>query len=415
MSTLPDSSSRYSHVRHDDLHRYAADPERGFLPSEDPLRRLPAEFAIWEEIAADLPKLLATQRVRSVLRRLPILDPSSLTWRELDRAMLLLSFLGHGYVWERWRETAQTLIPASVAIPWYQVAQKLGRPPVLSYASYALDNWRRIDEAGPIELGNIALLQNFLGGLDEEWFVAVHIAIEAQAAPALRAMLAAQDAVARGDAPSLEANLRTIHAAIEAMYAILLRMPENCDPYIYFNRVRPYIHGFSETPVVYEGVEAYAGRPQTFYGETGAQSTIVPALDAALGIVHSPDDLRVYLNKMRDYMPVGHRAFLARIESGPSIRAFVQESGDASLRDVYNACVHLVEAFRAKHLEYAAIYIHKQAQHGSYNTTHYGTGGTPFMKYLKKHRDETAQQILARNESGVGDRNVAPEAAPGAP
>ncbi len=45
----------------------------------------------------------------------------------------------------------------------------LGRPPVLSYASYALDNWRRIDRKNPIDLGNIALLQNFLGGQDEEY------------------------------------------------------------------------------------------------------------------------------------------------------------------------------------------------------------------------------------------------------
>src|SRR5205085_7800469 len=34
------------------------DPERGFLPSEDPLRRLPPAFDAWEEAAANLPKIL---------------------------------------------------------------------------------------------------------------------------------------------------------------------------------------------------------------------------------------------------------------------------------------------------------------------------------------------------------------------
>ena len=41
----------------------------------------------------------------------------------------------------------------------------------------------------PIELGNIALLQNFLGGMDEEWFILVHVDIEARAGSALAGML----------------------------------------------------------------------------------------------------------------------------------------------------------------------------------------------------------------------------------
>ena len=61
----------------------------------------------------------------------------------------------------------------------------MGRPPVLSYASYALDNWTRLDESQPIAIGNIMLMPNFLGGLDEDWFVLIHVDIEARAAPAL--------------------------------------------------------------------------------------------------------------------------------------------------------------------------------------------------------------------------------------
>lgn len=379
------------------LDRFSVDPARGFLPPIDPLRQLPLSFAPWEEAAADLPKLLATEQVQPVLDRLPILDPSPLRGSGLERAMMLLSFLGHGYVWGRWREMTPARIPSSIAIPWYQIAQKLGRPPILSYASYALHNWRRIDPTRPIELGNVALLQNFLGGIDEEWFVAIHIAIEAVAPPALVAIGRAQEAVASDDPTVLETSLQTIRGSLDAMYQILLRMPENCDPYIYYNRVRPYIHGFSEHPVVYDGADAYRGEPQRFFGETGAQSTIIPAFDAALGIVHSPDELRVYLAKMRDYMPVGHRAFLEAVENGPSIRAYVQggSGSTAPLRDAYDACVELIHRFRAKHLEYAAFYIQKQSQHGPYNSTAYGTGGTPFMKYLKKHRDETGQHELA--------------------
>jgi len=38
------------------------------------------------------------------------------------------------------------------------------------------------------------------------------------------------------------------------MYATLKRMPERCDPYIYFHRVRPYIHGWKNHPDLPAGV-----------------------------------------------------------------------------------------------------------------------------------------------------------------
>jgi indoleamine 2,3-dioxygenase len=107
--------------------------------------------------------------------------------------MMILSFLGHAYVWGE--ANLVDRLPAFLAVPWHHVSDRLGRPPVLSYASYALENWRRLDVNGPIELGYICLLQNFLGGQDEEWFVLIHVAIEAKAGPALAAIAAAQKAV----------------------------------------------------------------------------------------------------------------------------------------------------------------------------------------------------------------------------
>ena len=77
---------------------------------------------------------------------------------ELETAMRTLSYLGMAYVWGE--PEAPSALPARLAVPWHQVAAALGREPILSYASYALWNWRRIDESGPIALGNIALLQD---------------------------------------------------------------------------------------------------------------------------------------------------------------------------------------------------------------------------------------------------------------
>ena len=170
------------------LDEFQVDPDRGFLPSADPIERLPSDFQVWEDTARELPKLLAAGRIRPVLRDMPVLNINGLKDDpELQRALLLLSYFGHAYAWGI--GSVPDHIPAPVAVPWHGVAEKLGRPPVLSYASYALNNWRRIDLDGPIALGNIVLLQNFLGGIDEEWFILVHVEIEAKAAPLLVALV----------------------------------------------------------------------------------------------------------------------------------------------------------------------------------------------------------------------------------
>jgi indoleamine 2,3-dioxygenase len=347
-----------------------------------------------------LPKLLVSDEVRDYIDKLPVLDARRLSdERQQRRAMVLLSFLGHAYVWGE-KEAARS-IPECLAVPWHRIAKQLGRPPVLSYASYALDNWRRLDRKGPIELDNICVQQNFLGGQDEEWFILVHVAIEAKAAAALAAILAAQQAIGE-DLPEHAADeLAIIARALEAMQEILLRMPERCDPYIYFNRVRPYIHGWANHPslpegMVYQGVEEYDGKPQSFRGETGAQSSIIPALDAALGIAHAEDMLRSYLQEMRDYMPPKHRQFIESVEAAPSMHRYVRRRAKShpALRAAYNGAVEGVEAFRSTHLTYARNYIMKQSQRGTHNPTDVGTGGTPFMPYLKKHRDETARHRI---------------------
>lgn len=374
---------------------------RGFLPEEDPLDSLPIEFKLWDDLGNLLPKLLLSDQLHSIFDALsPISTKTLQAANELERAMLLLSFFGHAYVWGDSQRTPKK-IPSSIAVPWYEVAKKLGRYPVLSYASYALHNWRRIDLKQPVRLGNIGLLQNFWGGLDEEWFVLIHIDIEMKAAEALNLFIPLQEAALSQDINKMQGSLQSIRISLENMCQTLDRMSENCDPYIYYNRVRPFIHGWKDNPVlpeglIYEGVSAFENIPQRFRGETGAQSSIIPAFDALFGISHRPDPLRVYLMEMREYMPMEHRAFIERVEKNGSIRQFIFERSKSYpiLRDSYNACLNLLSRFRKTHLSFAAQYIQKQHQTTLANPTNVGTGGTPFMEYLRKHKDETLEFLI---------------------
>ncbi|MFM8841905.1 MAG: hypothetical protein ACKOFU_04225 [Actinomycetota bacterium] len=373
--------------------------EFGYLPHYDPAKTLSPGNEEWDPFALDLPKLLMGSDFRKRVKELKPFDISALKGEpDVQRAMMILSYIGQSYQWSD-NEPAHTL-PKNLALPWYEVGKLVGRPPILSYQSYANDNWRRLNPAGPIECGNIALLQCFLGGQDEEWFILIHIDIEKKAGKALKAIEDAQAAVVKDDADALEDALENLRSALAAMYQVLCRMPEKCDPYIYFHRVRPYIFGWRNNPslpngVIYEGVDQYQGVGQTFRGETGAQSAIIPAMDGVLGIEHENDVLREYLMEMRTYMPPKHVAFIEAVERGPSVRQMVKKVNRRTLISLFNTCVEIVGDFRAKHLEYAGTYIHAQAQATPGNPSAVGTGGTPFMVYLRKHRDETRSQLIS--------------------
>ena len=377
---------------------YGITEEFGYLPNYDPARTLSTGNEDWDQFGKDVPKLLMSTNFRKRVTELPDFNIKALKGdAEIQRAMLVLSYIGQSYQWSD--ESPATTLPKKLALPWYEVGKLVGRPPILSYQSYASDNWRRIDPNGPIECGNIALQQCFLGGQDEEWFILIHIDIEKKAGKALKAIEDSQADVVSNDSDKLLLSLTKLRDSLAAMYSVLCRMPEKCDPYIYFHRVRPYIFGWRNNPslpkgVIYEGVDEYKGVGQTFRGETGAQSAIIPAADGVLGIDHEKDELREYLMEMRQYMPPRHVKFIEAVEAGPSVRNFVKSENDSKLTSIFNECVEIVADFRAKHLEYAGTYIHAQSQATPGNPSAVGTGGTPFMVYLRKHRDETKLQTL---------------------
>lgn len=376
------------------LHRYDIDPQHGFLPHDDPIARLPEGYEAWEDLAAQLPDLLAAGQARAAIAALPLLDPAPLaTEAERERALMLLCYFGHAYVFAA--APVATHIPAHVAIPWVALAEMVRRPPVLTYASYILHNWRRLDPTKPITLENLARRQHFLGGMDEAWFGMIHIAIEAQAGPGIYALVAAQEAVRAGDVDAVARNLDQVTASIEAMLEVLRRTPERCEPYIYYHRVRPYLSGWQDNPalpdgMIYDGVAEYAGKPQFFRGGSGAQSAIIPAIDDALGLVFNDNPFGRYMKSLRMYMPPQHRAFINLMRRRPAIRPFVQQHATTApaLAEAYNRCIDISVVFRQDHFAYAARYVHAQSQRDAANSTEIGTSGTPFMAFLRQHVGE---------------------------
>lgn len=385
------------------LSDYEISKELGFLSPYNPSStELPDFFSPIQQVASELPKILTTGLVRARLSNLPMLDLQDFCTTATDAqkrvAMVHYSFLVQSYVWGE--ADAPSSLPECLALPIWQLADAIGQKPLLTYSAYVLDNWALLDADGDIDLSNIHMVQHFLGGQDETWFVTVHVAIEATAGQMLAQVPVSFEAVANKDEDALQSSLQTISETWDSVLSIFDRMPERCDPFIYYQRVRPWIHGWKDNPalgagLVYEGVEAAGTAPQAFRGQTGSQSSIVPTMDAFFGIQHASDPMKAYLDELHAYRPPAHRAFIDTVRQESKVRDFIDTSQNEDLRSLYNECISKLAQFRTKHLEYAASYINMQAKSADGNDTDIGTGGTPFMKYLKKHRDEVNQQLLS--------------------
>jgi indoleamine 2,3-dioxygenase len=356
---------------------------RGFLPAHDPLTKFPAdsEFAELDEIGRDLPSLLQDRSFRSYARSLkvPMWPADRVRASDLPELRLYyirVGFLASAYINQVGEEPSKVL-PANLASPLCRACKLLNRPPILSYDGYALYNWKRFQKDGPIALGNIDTIQDFVHLYDEHWFILVHVEIEAIAARILDAIARVQAALAADKRSQIDRAIVDIADAVNDEVRVLRRIPEKMDPALYFKTFRPYIRFFED--VEYEAEAA----PQTslplrmnFRGETGAQSSIMPMLVAFMKIPHEPSMLTNHLLDMRNYMPADHRRLIAIVEAMPSIR-------DYASRENFNAVLDAMAEFRSVHIGWAEEYINKRTGDPR------GTGGTPYMRWLKQLIDET--------------------------
>ena len=370
---------------------YRVDPERGFLPADDPLDALPPVFDPWERTASRLSALLTAGRLRAEVEGWPTLSTELLSNRaQKERAMLVLSMVGNAYVWGD--STPATIIPAPLALPWCAVASALGRPPIVSHASLVLQNWKRLDPRGELSLSNLATQVQMLGGMDESWFYLVTVAIEAEGAAALPLLAETTRQRVRQSTDALTSQLRRIETIVARLTPLLDRMRERCDPHIFYHRIRPFLAAWPAPGLVYEGVW---DEPKVFAGGSAAQSSLLQALDAALGIAHPDERSGPFLMEMRDYMPPEHRAFVEALEATPSLRDLVSQSATRSpqLVHAYDGCVSALDRFRLAHLTMVHEYISKPA--AASGEMAIGTGGTPYGQFLSQTQRETTRGRIA--------------------
>ncbi|TSC99574.1 MAG: indoleamine 2,3-dioxygenase [Parcubacteria group bacterium Greene1014_15] len=398
------------------LENYQISSTIGFLPEPDPLTALPSYNEYFRKLDAlrlNTPRYFGTTAFRRIiddfsLYYLTQVEKSTcgefeeirehLNVEPIARLVkLALGSLVQAYVLGSPHEAKVgnvcPRIPAGIAKPLALVSSILDVPPIIAYQDYSLANWERVDKNAPIELGNIMVLQYLLGGLDESWFILPHVEIEMRMGKVPAATLRGLRGVKHTDENAVGEYLITTKHGFDAMNATFLRIPEYCSSDIFFERVRPYIHGQKMNPalpngVVYEGVWE---EPQSFYGETGAQSSIIPLCAAALGIKYPNDGMSRYVRDLHPYMPKGHRKFIADVaflEKIFSIRKFVLERclTHPFLLDLYQMVLEGGRTFLEKHARFAIEYIHRHsAKSTAANPHNIGTGGSDFFTTLMRH------------------------------
>jgi indoleamine 2,3-dioxygenase len=368
--------------------RFSIDRERGFLPNPDPLLALQPQFKVWDELGTDMPSLIAKGDFRSAVENLPLIHANKLKDNsEVDRAMLLLSMFANAYI--SCGPDQVRKIPLVLAVPLSEVAARSGRPPISSHASIVLNNWRRINPKDPIELENLRTIQNFLGGEDEDWFFLTTVAIESLGAPAISAILKGLEAAASSDNKNFVDSLERIGKSINNCTNVLDRIPEKCDPHIFYSHIRPFLAGWPEEGIIYEGV---SDEPKVYIGGSAAQSSLLQSIDAAMGIFHPHSDSGPFLKKMRKYMPPAHRKFIEYLETQLTLKNYVEQNESSELNDALNRCINTLDGFRKKHMQIVVQYILDQVKNGE-NVI--GTGGTDYVSFLSRTRAETSENLIS--------------------
>lgn len=408
-----------------------------FLPESSPAIRLSDPYyQPWESLAARLPELINNGGIHAAVSAMPLLKIDRLVgdaeWR---RAYVLLAFITHANVWGGQRPCE--VLPPQVSVPFLHVSRVLELPPVLSYAAANLWNFRSTNPEGDLtDIDALETLVSFTGTRSESWFLLISVIMEARGAAIIDTMLTALAAVKTREYDIIIAALRELATCIDGVGDLLERMYEQCDPQVFYHRIRPFLAGSKNM--------AAAGLPRgVFYDEgdgkgewrqlrggSNGQSSMIQFFDVVLGVDHRgngagpgaeedadklPSEEKTFHAQVREYMPGPHARFLIYVARLGSIRelALLEPRTDEQhqLREAYTAAIDALTEFRNKHIRIVTRYIvvpSRQAQSAATRTEGAqkmnlatssdgvakaedltGTGGTALMPFLKQSRDDT--------------------------
>ncbi|XP_070760926.1 indoleamine 2,3-dioxygenase 1 [Enoplosus armatus] len=395
------------------LDSYHVSEELGFI-LPDPLEELPPYYQPWMDIALRVPELVHSHELRFYINKMPLLSSQFLQkHRELRLAHLALSVMTMGYVWQEGENNTVEMLPRNLAVPYWEVSQRLGLPPILTHADAVLANWRKKDPEGPFDMENLELLVSLPGGDSVRGFFMVTLLVELAAVPALRNIPTVINGARCGDTEAVARALEDISQSLQDMIDALRLMQEYVEPSVFYGIMRIYLSGWKDNPsmpkgLVYEGVQT---EPMEYSGGSAAQSSLLHCFDELLGVKHEAKS-GSFLTRMRDYLPPAHKQLIQDISLEPSLKSFVQQQASERLNQAFQHCVTKLLAFRSYHISVVSRFItvpaararqlRNKGQDSEGETISRaptalekrGTGGSGIMTFLKTVRDQTKDAFL---------------------
>lgn len=261
-------------------------------------------------------------------------------------------------------------------------------------------------------------------------------------------MLQAIAATRIDDRDTVTECLRCFAERLDELGSLLQRMYENCDPHVFYHRIRPFLAGSKNMAeaglpngVMFDDGTGHSPYVQ-YAGGSAAQSSVIQFFDVVLGVEHVPTGQKRgdasdsegtgppppshnFILEMRKYMPGPHRRFLEHVASVANIRDYVERRrNDRALTTAYDACLAMLRDFRDKHIQMVSRYIIVKSRESRAHSRSLsprqapqriniasasrdatgdpkaggkklrGTGGTALIPFLKQARDETGEPAI---------------------
>lgn len=306
----------------------------GFMPSTPPLLALPPAYALWDNVAKELPNLCRSGGLRRQLTAMPILnpDPETLPDQALLRASVLIGTFAHAYYHSD--PVPPTALPASICLPWEHISQRLDRAkPHLSYIDMCTYNWQLIDTqcTDPLRVENLRPLVPVWGNEEERIFLGNVNEILAQSTPLVGAIVRAQEAICNDDSQQLQHELQLVIDCLHHLTYVSM-------PKLSLNRYS----SFFVDPVVWAKTFAPLAVPiqKGVAGPVGAATPSLQVLDAFFERQSYRGQVGVETILVREWYPKHWRDFYHAVGK-ISVPAYINRNNDPRLttlfRDALNA------------------------------------------------------------------------------